>query len=203
MRSDDLSFAVAVKGGHNDEFHNHNDLGSYVVLVGGKIVAGDPGGEVYTARTFSKHRYDSKVLSSYAHPVPVVDGQLQGTGRKFAAKIVRTDFTDAKDEIVFDLTAGYPVKTLKRLLRTFIFDRAAKRFTVRDEVEFSEPTAFAEAWISRDAKTLPKSLSSTGAWSTEPVYEKIENPGKADVHRRLWSVSKPVTSATFEVSYEK
>ena len=204
MRTEDLSFAVAVKGGHNDEFHNHNDLGSYVVLTDGQIVAGDPGGEVYTARTFSSRRYESKVLSSHAHPVPVVDGQLQGTGREFAAKIVRTDFTDAKDEIVFDLTAGYPVKTLKRLVRTFIFDRAAKRFTVRDEVEFSEPTAFAEAWIARDAKTLPKcSFAPADAWSDKPAYEKIENPGKADVHRYLWSVSKPVTSATFEVFHEK
>jgi hypothetical protein len=141
------------------------------------------------------------VLSSYAHPVPVVDGQLQGTGRKFAAKIVRTDFTDAKDVIAFDLTAGYPVKTLRRLVRTFTFDRAAKRFTVRDEVEFSKPTAFAEAWVAQDAKTLPKcSFAPAGAWSDEPTYEKIENPGKADVHRHLWSVSKPVTAATFEVA---
>lgn len=201
MRTDDLSFAVAVKGGHNEEFHNHNDLGSYVVLADGQIVAGDPGGEVYTARTFSSRRYESKVLSSYAHPVPVVDGQLQGTGRKFAAKIVRTDFTDAKDVIAFDLTAGYPVKTLRRLVRTFTFDRAAKRFTVRDEVEFSKPTAFAEVWVAQDAKTLPKcSFAPAGAWSDEPTYEKIENPGKADVHRHLWSVSKPVTAATFEVA---
>ena len=204
MRSADASFAVAVKGGHNDEFHNHNDLGSYVVLADGVIVAGDPGGEVYTARTFSNRRYESKVLSSYAHPVPVVDGMLQGTGRAFAAKIVRTDFTDAKDEIVFDLTAGYPAKTLRRLVRTFVFDRTEKRFAVRDEAEFSEPTAFAEAWIARDADTLPEcTFSPAGAWSPEPTCEKVENPGKADVHRRLWSVTGPVTSAVFEVSYRK
>ncbi|MGB2822734.1 MAG: hypothetical protein WBF17_17250, partial [Phycisphaerae bacterium] len=38
---------VALKGGHNAEHHNHNDVGSYVVVVGKRPVLLDPGAEVY------------------------------------------------------------------------------------------------------------------------------------------------------------
>jgi len=76
--------AAALKGGHNDEHHNHNDVGSFVVVVGDKPLLIDPGGEVYTARTFSNRRYESNVLNSFGHPVPMVAGKLQKTGRQAA-----------------------------------------------------------------------------------------------------------------------
>src|ERR1019366_1830240 len=73
-------FAVCLKGGNNDEPHNHNDVGSFSVVAGNEMVVCDPGGEVYTKRTFGPHRYESKVLSSFGHAVPVIGGQLQRTG---------------------------------------------------------------------------------------------------------------------------
>ena len=208
MRSEDggKSLAVAVKGGNNDEFHNHNDLGSFALLIDGKVVAGDPGGEVYTRRTFSLQRYESKVLSSYAHPVPVVGGALQGTGKEFTAKILSTDFTDGKDRVVIDLTKAYPVKTLKRLERTFVFDRTTRRLTIRDEVEFTEPTSFEEIWIARDVREtgrkqlLPKvTEAEEEVWQDDWSYEKVENPGRVDVHRYSRAVARPVLSASFEL----
>jgi hypothetical protein len=57
--------AVALKGGHNNEHHNHNDVGSFVVVSGDRPLLLDPGGEVYTARTFSSRRYESNVLNSF------------------------------------------------------------------------------------------------------------------------------------------
>ena len=62
---------VALKGGHNAENHNHNDVGSYVVVAGERPVLLDPGSETYTARTFSKQRYESKLLNSFGHPVQI------------------------------------------------------------------------------------------------------------------------------------
>lgn len=51
------ALAVALKGGHNAEHHNHNDVGSFLVALAGETPLVDPGSEVYTARTFSgKHR---------------------------------------------------------------------------------------------------------------------------------------------------
>jgi hypothetical protein len=46
--------AATFKGGHNGVNHNHNDLGTFSVAVGGKYLIYDPGAEIYTNRTFSK-----------------------------------------------------------------------------------------------------------------------------------------------------
>lgn len=48
--------SLGLKGGHNAEFHNHNDVGPYDIAVWDAIVTGDVGGEVYTKRTFSANR---------------------------------------------------------------------------------------------------------------------------------------------------
>jgi hypothetical protein len=139
---------VAIKGGHNSEHHNHNDVGTFVVAIGGETPLIDPGSEVYTARTFSSKRYDSNVLNSYGHPVPLVAGQMQKTGRQAAARIVKTEFTDEQDRIVLDIRDAYAVKSLKRLQRTFIFSRdGSGSLTVADEVEFDSPQTFGTALI--------------------------------------------------------
>lgn len=147
---------VALKGGHNAEFHNHNDLGSFVVVVGGRCVLLDPGPETYTRRTFSKERYASKLLNSFGHPVPLVAGRLQRTGRDAAARIVTTDFTPKSDTLVMDLTSAYDAPGLEELTRTFVFDRSADKLTVADRVTFAKPDTFETAlvtlgtWTRRD-----------------------------------------------------
>ncbi|NOX55764.1 MAG: heparinase [Planctomycetes bacterium] len=154
-------FGVAMKGGHNAEHHNHNDVGSFVVAVGGHAPLVDPGSEVYTRRTFSSRRYESKVLNSFGHPVPVVAGRLQRSGRSAAAKVLRAEFTDAADTLVLDLRAAYPVSGLKILQRTFICSRQdGGRLTVVDQVAFTTKQTFGtalitfEKWRQTDSKKL-------------------------------------------------
>jgi hypothetical protein len=48
--------------------------------LGDRPVLLEPGVETYTARTFSRRRYESQLLSSFGHPVPVVAVKLQRTG---------------------------------------------------------------------------------------------------------------------------
>jgi hypothetical protein len=140
--------AVGLKGGHNAEHHNHNDVGSYVVVVGSRPVLVDPGSEVYTARTFSLRRYDSKVLNSFGHPVPRVAGQLQRTGKEAQGRVLRTDFTPDADTIAFDISSCYEVPALQKLKRTFVYSRrAAGMLTVTDEATFSTPQDFGTAVI--------------------------------------------------------
>ena len=139
---------VALKGGHNAEHHNHNDVGSFVVVVGGRPVLLDPGGEVYTARTFSDRRYESRLLNSWGHPVPVVDGRLQRTGAEARAEVVSTEFTDAHDTLVLDLGAAYDVPGLRSLRRTFVYAReGAGSLTVIDEAAFEAPSTFETALV--------------------------------------------------------
>ena len=142
------ALAAAMAGCHNDKPHNHNDIGTFVVALGHATPLLDPGAEIYTARTFSSHRYDSKVLNSFGHSVPRVAGQLQQTGRAAAARVVRSEFTEKTDTLVLDIRLAYAVKSLKKLTRTFVFSReGAGSLSVCDEVEFSTPEEFGTALI--------------------------------------------------------
>ena len=139
---------VAMKGGHNAEHHNHNDVGSYLVVVGERAVLLDPGSEKYTARTFSSKRYDSNVLNSFGHPVPLVAGQMQQTGRKAQGEVVRTEFTDEADTLELDMRSAYNVPELEKLQRTFVYSRAgAGSLSVTDDVAFESPQEFGTALV--------------------------------------------------------
>src|SRR5690606_30064691 len=41
--ADPGSLRLAAKAGHNDEMHNQNDVGSFIVVSGGAVVLTDPG----------------------------------------------------------------------------------------------------------------------------------------------------------------
>jgi hypothetical protein len=130
------ALAVAIKAGHNGVSHGHDDLGSFVVTVGKSTLLTDPGREVYTARTFSKDRYVSKVLNSFGHSVPIVDDILQGHTASAKAEVLRREFADAADTLELDLTRAYPCDDLKSLRRTFLYDRADGQLTIDDAVQF-------------------------------------------------------------------
>jgi len=143
--------AVALKGGNNAEHHNHNDVGSFVVVLDDSPLLLDPGGEVYTARTFSSRRYESNVLNSFGHPVPLVAGKLQRTGRQAQGRIVSEDFTVDADTLVLDISSAYDVPELEKLQRTFVYSRKnSGSLTVTDEVTFSKPCDFGSALITFD-----------------------------------------------------
>lgn len=57
-------FFVAAKGGHNNESHNHNDVGNFIVYLDGLPVLIDAGVEAYTAKTFSSSRYEIWTMQS-------------------------------------------------------------------------------------------------------------------------------------------
>ncbi|UCG17123.1 MAG: heparinase II/III family protein [Phycisphaerales bacterium] len=160
---------VAIKGGHNAEHHNHNDVGSFIVVAGDRPVLADPGTEVYTARTFSSRRYESKVLNSFGHPVPVVAGALQRCGADARGRVLKADFTDARDTLVLDLHAAYAAETLQRLEREFTFERGdVERLVVTDTIELSQPASFEVA------------LVTFGTWrQVTPHLLRVDDQGRA------------------------
>jgi len=159
--------AVACKGGHNNEAHNHNDVGTYMVVQGAQCPLVDPGAPVYTAKTFSSERYTDDIINSWGHPVPLVAGKKQETGAQARATVLEKTFTDQKDTLVLDIKAAYDVPELKSLKRTFVYDRQGEGgFTVTDEVEFSKPTSFGTAMITfgqwKESGDLPASPQAAG-----------------------------------------
>lgn len=141
-------FAATFLGGNNGVNHNHNDLGTFTVILDGKALIYDPGLEVYSMRTFSKQRYESQLLNSYGHPVPRVGGQLQQEGPTHQASTLLTEFTDDTDRMILDLRGAYNCPTLRKLEREFIYDRRGDgSLTITDTAEFSEPTEYESALI--------------------------------------------------------
>jgi hypothetical protein len=102
---------------------------------------------VYTARTFGSHRYESKVINSFGHAVPVVGGNLQRTGAEAKAMVLHADFGEQQDTVVFDIRSAYAEPALKKLERSFVFDRVMPALTVTDEVQFTDAKPFETALI--------------------------------------------------------
>ena len=95
---------LGMKGGHNDESHNHNDVGSFVVYHNGKPILVDPGVGEYTSKTFSKERYTIWTMQSAYHNLPQVSGFDQHEGRKYAVRDVKY----SKSMLSLDLRDCYP-----------------------------------------------------------------------------------------------
>ena len=145
-----LNMGATFKGGSNAEHHNHNDLGSYTIVVGKARLMGDPGLIPYTAKTFNSERYTYKTINSYGHPVPLIAGKQQRVGKLAQAKITRTNFTDKEDEMVMDVTSAYDVPELKKFERSFIYNRSNAGFIkVEDNYQFSSPQSVESAVITR------------------------------------------------------
>lgn len=152
-------FSIAIKAGHNAELHNHNDVGSYTVAYKGKTPLVDPGSEIYTSRTFSDHRYDSKLINSFGHAVPVVAGtvtggivrgKLQNQGGSAAATMTIVSTSSSEDVITLNLKSAYSgtVPQLNTLTRTMRFTRAATpSIQITDSATFSSSQTFGTALV--------------------------------------------------------
>ncbi|MFR9620887.1 MAG: hypothetical protein SNH63_06695 [Rikenellaceae bacterium] len=135
--------SVAIKAGHNAENHNHNDVGSYFILMSDDIVAGDIGAPSYVAGAFSP---SNPARSSWGHPVPRINGELQRSGLDARGSVIKTKFEDGRDMARLDLIESYGVEPLKRLEREVVNDKGGKgEITVVDTFAASEAVAFGTA----------------------------------------------------------
>ena len=106
---------VAMKGGHNGESHNHNDVGSFIVYPDGKPLFIDPGVGEYTSKTFSKERYDIWTMQSDYHNLPRINGYSQRDGKQYAARVVN----HKSGMLTLDISGAYPAEAqIKRWHRT-------------------------------------------------------------------------------------
>jgi hypothetical protein len=122
---DPAGLTLAVKGGHNGEHHNHNDVGSIVIALRGVPVIVDPGRPTYTAQTFGPDRYEIWTMQSSWHSVPEIRGTAQAVGAEYRARAVEV----LPDGISLDLAAAYPGADVVRWRRAARLDR---RVTVRE-----------------------------------------------------------------------
>lgn len=143
--------AVAMLGDNNGRPHNHNDIGTFMVIKNGARVLSDLGTDDYVGSGGKmRSRYQSGVNNSFGHPVPRVAGKLQSAGTDARAETVRQEFTDERDLWEIDMTSAYirSVPDLQRITRTFIFTRAnGGRLEVIDHAVFKTPNTFGSALV--------------------------------------------------------
>lgn len=129
--------ALVVKGGHNAENHNHNDVGSVMVAVDGVPVVVDAGRPTYTAQTFGPDRYEIWTMRSDWHNVPEVRGTPQREGAAFRAGDVEVADQPDHFQVRMDLAGAYPVDGLERWWRTARLDRSSGEVTIEDAWRFA------------------------------------------------------------------
>ena len=83
LRDGDLT--CVLKGGHNRESHNHNDVGNFLLYRKSDPIIIDAGNLEYTRDTFNENRYKIWTNQSSYHNLPDIDGVMQQAGREFAA----------------------------------------------------------------------------------------------------------------------
>lgn len=139
---------AAVKGGNNEENHNHNDVGSFLLYIGGQPAVIDAGNMVYTAKTFSDQRYTLWNTRSRNHNLPLIAGCEQLPGSEFRAEDVRMDGECA----AMELKRAYPGSC-----GIVSFQRRAWMgggFHVRDIIRLERPEAVEWVFLLREEPRL-------------------------------------------------
>jgi hypothetical protein len=138
-----VPFSIAMKAGHNQENHNHSDVGTYSVLLGKDIITGDIGAPSYRAGAFSPN---NKARSSWGHPVPRINNTLQSNGRKFEGKITNTSFDENRDKVEMDIKAAYELADLNSLTRYFVNNKSGIGYiSIKDTFVADKPVSFGTA----------------------------------------------------------
>ncbi len=126
-------YTLAVKAGHNDEPHNHNDIGSFIFCTEDGQVLCDFGAGEYVKDYFREKRYEFLVTRSLGHSVPYINGREQAAGAEYCGKLLRAD----DDGAMLEIGGAYPDKTIQSVKRSFRFTEDGA--VMRDEFEFSAP----------------------------------------------------------------
>ena len=128
-------FSFAAKGGNNNEPHNHNDVGSFMIVNDDDIVIADLGRGEYRKGTFdSSVRYTMFVNGSQGHSVPIINGQHQLEGAQYKAKNVK----GGENGFSLDIEGAYEKGLINKIHRCF--EIGENSVTLTDSFIFSENT---------------------------------------------------------------
>ena len=150
------NYSFAAKGGHNYEPHNHNDVGSFMIVAkDDSIPLADIGAEKYRRETFRLDtRYTILNHSSWGHSVPIInkDG-YQLYGAQYKAKNIQ----HGENSFSLDIENAYESGIVDNIHREFKFEE--NRVILTDSFVFSDKTEYVtERFVSL---TKPKIIDGT------------------------------------------
>lgn len=108
-------YSFAAKAGHNNEEHNHNDVGSFIFADDSGQLLADLGAMEYTKANFEPEtRYTLLQNSSLGHSVPIIDGAGQEYGSRYKGRVLNV----CEDEFSLEMHEAYE-GNIKSVVRTF------------------------------------------------------------------------------------
>ena len=137
--------SMACKGGHNMEFHNHNDVGHFIYEGMGTMFFTDLGAGEYKKGYFGEGRYQVLCNRSMGHSVPLVNGKEQQSGAEYGC----TDFQAVSDadtvKVSMDIAKAYETGTIQKLERSLKFCLKTGQLKVTDKfLLYGEPGEYVE-----------------------------------------------------------
>ena len=119
------NYSLAVKAGDNNEPHNHNDIGNFIVATKEGQIFCDLGAGRYTRQYFDPAtRYAIFCNGSQSHNVPIINGAYQKEGPEYKGTIVHEG-----DKITVEMAGAYEAGTIEKLTREFIYNENGFRLT--------------------------------------------------------------------------
>ena len=131
LRDKDVFFSI--KGGSNNEPHNHNDLGSFVLAVNGNVILTDLGAGPYTAGYFGKERYTYDHTRSYYHSVPLINGFEQSKTNE-NCNFGLEDCDKDNINLIIDITNAYSKARIESYKRKVKYSYENRELIINDTV---------------------------------------------------------------------
>jgi len=138
-------YSFAAKGGYNDEPHNHNDIGSFMITSGEDTLISDLGCGEYVKETFLEEtRYGFVQNCSRGHSVPVVNGKYQKPGANYRAQNVKA----SDNTFELEIAGAYEEGIINSIKRSFTLTESS--VILKDVFEYSPQTeSVKERFISK------------------------------------------------------
>lgn len=128
----------AIKGGHNDEPHNHNDIGSFLYVNQCDMLLAELGAGEYTKDYFNENRYTILCNNSLGHSVPIINHKGQLAGKNYCCN---NFYTDGKGVTNLELTGAYESGSIKSMQRYTNFNTDNGEAVIEDVFHCSNTTA--------------------------------------------------------------
>ena len=133
---------MAAHAGNNDESHNHNDIGDFIVYLGNEPVIIDAGRGNYTAKTFSSKRYELWFTQSQYHNLPIINGLGQLAGKPYAAEHVKQSSSATTASLFMDIAKAYPKEAgIDFWNRTVTLDQSKDVVDISDDYSLGKAPA--------------------------------------------------------------
>ena len=194
-------YSFAAKGGHNNEGHNHNDVGSFILATDRGQMLADLGAMQYTAQCFSSQRYTLLQNSSLGHSVPIVDGKAQGTGECYHAEIQKVTDT----EFVMELQNAYDTN-IENITRIFEVQDFGIVITDTYQAEESSEHQITERFVSivePEIKNGYVRIGNVAMYANgQPIIIKEVLRNHRCIEEDVWLIDYHVTDRTFVVKIE-